>query len=177
MKKIAVLGFGCIGSGVCKLLTDESSGFSGRLKYICDLRDIPGRPYKEMHIKDFDVILNDPEVAVVAELTGARRAAYELSKKAMEAGKSVVTSNKEVVAAYGPELLRIAAENNVSYLFEAGGKAYGITGTGVLAEYLPETNKSQKVADIRAAFAAAAKDGANADMKQDLTELSGSWMP
>ena len=65
----------------------------------------------------------------------------------------------------------------LSYLFEAGGKAYGITGTGVLAEYLPETNKSRKVADIRAAFAAAAKDGANADLKQDLTELSGSWMP
>ncbi|MBQ1846588.1 MAG: homoserine dehydrogenase [Clostridia bacterium] len=119
MKKIAVLGFGCIGNGVCRLLTEEGGRLGGRLKYICDLRDISGRPYGEMHIKDFDVILSDPEVAVVAELTGARRSAFELSKKALEAGKSVVTSNKEVVSAYGPELLRIARENNVSYLFEA----------------------------------------------------------
>ena len=119
MKKIAVLGFGCIGKGVCRLLTEEGSRLGGKLKYICDLRDIPDRPYGDMHIKDFDIVLSDPEVAVVAELTGARRAAFELSKKALEAGKSVVTSNKEVVSAYGPELLRIARENNVSYLFEA----------------------------------------------------------
>ena len=125
MKKIAVLGFGCIGSGVCKLLTENKeliekrSGIRAELSYICDLRDIPGLPYGEMHIKDFDVVLADPDVAVVAELTGARRAAFELSKKALEAGKSVVTSNKEVVSAFGPELLRIARENNVSYLFEA----------------------------------------------------------
>ena len=125
MKKIAVLGFGCIGAGVCKLLTDntdlikKTSGKDAALAYICDLRDIPGKPYGDMHIKDFDVILNDPDVAVVAELTGARRAAFELSKKALEAGKSVVTSNKEVVSAYGPELLRIAREHGVSYLFEA----------------------------------------------------------
>lgn len=119
MKKIAVLGFGCIGKGVCRLLTEEGSRLAGRLKYVCDLRDIPDKPYGDMHIKDFNVVLSDPEIAVVAELTGARRAAFELSKKALEAGKSVVTSNKEVVSAYGPELLRTARENNVSYLFEA----------------------------------------------------------
>ena len=119
MKKVAVLGFGVIGAGVCRLLTENELPGGARLAYICDLRDIPGLPYKEKHIKDFDIILNDPDVAVIVEVTGARRAAYELSKKALEAKKSVVTSNKEVVAAYGVELLQAAAENGVSYLFEA----------------------------------------------------------
>jgi homoserine dehydrogenase len=73
MKKIAVLGFGCIGKGVCRLLTEEGSRLGGKLKYICDLRDIPDRPYGDMHIKDFDIVLSDPEVAVVAELTGAMK--------------------------------------------------------------------------------------------------------
>ena len=120
MKKIAVLGFGVIGAGVCRLLTESKKAPSdAALAYICDLRDIPGKPYGDMHIKDFDIVLNDPDVAVVVEVTGARRAAYELSKKALEKKKSVVTSNKEVVSAYGVELLQTARENGVSYLFEA----------------------------------------------------------
>lgn len=120
MKKIAVLGFGVIGAGVCRLLTEgKAAPTDAELAYICDLRDIPGRPYGDKHIKDFDIVLNDPDVAVVVEVTGARRAAYELSKKALEAKKSVVTSNKEVVSAYGVELLQAARENGVSYLFEA----------------------------------------------------------
>lgn len=117
MKKAAVLGFGVIGAGVCKLLTEDNS--IAELKYICDLRDIPGLPYGEKHIKDFDIILNDPEVEAVIEVTGARRAAYELSLKAIKAKKNVITSNKEVVAEYGVELLQAARENGVSYLFEA----------------------------------------------------------
>ncbi|MBO4422836.1 MAG: homoserine dehydrogenase [Clostridia bacterium] len=117
MKKVAVLGFGVIGSGVCKLLTEGPE--VAELKYVCDLRDIPGLPYGEKHIKDFDIILNDPEVEAVIEVTGARRAAFELSKKALQAKKSVITSNKEVVAEFGPELLQTARENGVSYLFEA----------------------------------------------------------
>ena len=117
MKKVAVLGFGVIGAGVCKLLTGSQS--PAELKYICDLRDIPGLPYGEKHIKDFDIILNDSEIDAVIEVTGARRAAFELSKKALEAKKSVITSNKEVVAEYGAELLQTARENGVSYLFEA----------------------------------------------------------
>lgn len=117
MKKVAVLGFGVIGSGVCELLTKSTS--IAELKYICDLRDIPGLPYGEKHIKDFDIILNDPEIDAVIEVTGAKRAAYELSVKAMRAKKSVITSNKEVVSEYGVELLQAARENGVSYLFEA----------------------------------------------------------
>lgn len=125
MKKIAVLGFGVIGAGVCRLLTEnkdalcKAAGCEAELGYVCDLRDIPGNPYGDKHIKDFEIILNDPDVAVVVEVTGARRAAFELSKKALEAKKSVVTSNKEVVAEYGVELLQTARENGVSYLFEA----------------------------------------------------------
>ena len=117
MKKVAVLGFGVIGAGVCQLLTEVPS--VAELKYICDLRDIPGLPYGEKHIKDFNIILNDPEVEAVIEVTGARRAAYERSLEAMQAKKSVITSNKEVVAEYGVELLQAARENGVSYLFEA----------------------------------------------------------
>lgn len=125
MKKIAVVGFGVVGKGVCRVI-EENARFIGQrageeisLGYICDLADFPDSPYGKLHIKDFDIILNDPDVAVVAELTGARGAAYEMSKKALLAKKSVVTSNKEVVAAYGAELLQIAKENGVSYLFEA----------------------------------------------------------
>ena len=117
MKKVAVLGFGVIGAGVCKLLTEETG--VAELKYICDLRDIPGLPYGDKHIKDFNIILNDPEIEAVIEVTGAKRAAYERSKEAMQAKKSVITSNKEVVAEYGVELLQAARENGVSYLFEA----------------------------------------------------------
>ena len=117
MKKVAVLGFGVIGTGVCKLLTESSS--IAVLKYICDLRDIPGLPYGDKHIKDFNIVLNDPEIDAVIEVTGAKRAAYERSLEAIKAKKSVITSNKEVVAEYGVELLQAARENGVSYLFEA----------------------------------------------------------
>ena len=117
MKKVAVLGFGVIGNGICRLLSESQS--VAELKYICDLRDIPGLPYGEKHIKDFDIILNDPEVEAVIEVTGAKRAAYERSLEAIRAKKSVITSNKEVVAEYGVELLQAARENGVSYLFEA----------------------------------------------------------
>ncbi len=125
MKKAAVLGFGNIGSGVCRLLTQEydkikriAPEYAG-LKYICDLRTFPDSEYGDKHITDFDVVCSDPEISVVIEVTGARKAAYEMSKKALLAKKSVVTSNKEVVSAFGEELLKIAEENGVYYLFEA----------------------------------------------------------
>ena len=125
MKKVAVLGFGTVGRGVCQVLSESAEALKKKagedvvLGYICDLRDFPDSPYGDKHIKDLDIALADPEVAVVVELTGARGAAFELSKKALTAGKSVVTSNKEVVSAFGAQLLSIAAENGVSYLFEA----------------------------------------------------------
>ena len=125
MKKAAVVGFGNIGFGVCRLLTQDherikkaAPDYAG-LKYICDLRSFPDSEYGDKHIKDFDTVCADPEISVVIEVTGARRAAYEMTKKALCAGKSVVTSNKEVVAEYGEELFRIAEENGVYYLFEA----------------------------------------------------------
>ena len=89
------------------------------IKYILDLRDFPGHPLADRVVHDIDVILADPDVKICAELMGGSHPAFEFSERALKAGKSVVTSNKEVVANFGPELLRTAAENNVRYLFEA----------------------------------------------------------
>ncbi|MBQ3870582.1 MAG: homoserine dehydrogenase [Clostridia bacterium] len=125
MKKVAVVGFGNIGQGVCRLLKQEYEKIKAKapeyegLKYICDLRSFPDSEYGDMHITDFDIVCRDPEIDVVIEVTGARRAAYEISKKALAAKKNVVTSNKEVVSAFGEDLLRTAEENGVYYLFEA----------------------------------------------------------
>ena len=125
MINVAILGFGVVGSGVADVLTENRSiienkvGEKINIKYILDLRDFPESPFGHLVVHDFNVILNDPEVSVVAEMMGGSHPAYDFSKAALLAKKSVVTSNKEVVANFGAELLEIAKENGVSYLFEA----------------------------------------------------------
>ncbi len=125
MINVAIFGFGVVGSGTAEVLTQNARLISERvgdeinIKYILDLRDFPGSPFEDKIVHDINVILEDPEVKICAELMGGSHPAYEFSVNAMRAGKSVVTSNKEVVANFGPELLKIAAENHVRYLFEA----------------------------------------------------------
>ncbi len=125
MAKIAVLGFGVVGSGVVELIEsnqDKISSAAGEeveVKYILDLRDFPDSPYRTRLVKDFDVILNDPEVSLIVECLGGSHPAYDFSIAALNRGKSVVSSNKETVAKFGHELLRAALKNGVYYLFEA----------------------------------------------------------
>lgn len=125
MKYVAVLGYGTVGGGVVEVIeknkkeVSENSGDEVGVKYILDLRDFPGDPYESKVVHDFEVIVNDPEVDIVVETMGGTGAAYKFTKAALEKGKSVCTSNKALVAAYGPELLKIAKANNCSYLFEA----------------------------------------------------------
>ncbi|MBE6556134.1 MAG: homoserine dehydrogenase [Ruminococcaceae bacterium] len=125
MIKIAILGFGVVGSGTAEVLTEnkrvieERLGCSYSIKYILDLRDFPDSPFGDLVVHDFNTILNDPEVSIVAEMMGGSHPAYDFSRACLEAGKSVVTSNKEVVSNFGVELCRIAAEHGVRYLFEA----------------------------------------------------------
>ncbi|MBQ9161809.1 MAG: homoserine dehydrogenase [Clostridia bacterium] len=125
MINVAVLGFGVVGSGTVEVLTQNKAliekkvGDSVNIKYILDLRDFPDSPFGSLVVHDFNVILNDPEVSIVAEMMGGSHPAYDFTKACLMAGKSVVTSNKEVVANFGVELLRLAAENGASYLFEA----------------------------------------------------------
>ena len=126
MINIAILGFGVVGSGVADVIAENADSLSERLcgeklnvKHILDLRDFPDHPLGDRVTKDFDTILNDEEVLIVVETMGGSHPAYDFSKKALEAGKSVVTSNKEVVANFGAEIHAIAREKGVSYLFEA----------------------------------------------------------
>ncbi|MBE6584815.1 MAG: homoserine dehydrogenase, partial [Ruminococcaceae bacterium] len=125
MINVAILGFGVVGSGVADVLTQNNEIIEKKLskkvniKYILDLRDFPDSPFGSLVVHDFNVILNDPEVDIVAEMMGGSHPAYDFSKAALLAGKSVVTSNKEVVANFGAELIEIARQNKVSYLFEA----------------------------------------------------------
>lgn len=125
MIQIALLGFGVVGSGTAEVLTENRAIIEKRLgeafniKYILDLREFPDHSLGDRVIHEIAPILADPSVRVVAEMMGGSHPAYEFTKAALEAGKSVVTSNKEVVANYGAELLRIAREHHVSYLFEA----------------------------------------------------------
>lgn len=125
MAKVAILGFGTVGSGVAEVLTqnkdilEKKLGESVEIKHILDLREFPGSPFENLIVHDFNIILNDSEVSVVAEAMGGSHPAYDFSKACLEAGKSVVTSNKEVVAKFGSELLEIAKAHGVAYLFEA----------------------------------------------------------
>lgn len=125
MKKIAVLGHGVVGSGVVELLHKNKEGISNRskdtieVKYVLDLRDFPELPYADKFVKDFSIIENDPEVRIVVECIGGLNPAYEYVRRSLEAGKSVVTSNKELVAAKGHELLALAQARNLNFLFEA----------------------------------------------------------
>ena len=125
MVQVAVMGHGVVGSGVVEVLENHRESIAKRakeeinIKYILDIRDFPDSPYADKFTKSFDDILNDEEVKVVAEVMGGVNPAYDFTKKLLLAGKSVVTSNKELVATKGAELLQIAKDNNVNYLFEA----------------------------------------------------------
>ena len=125
MAKIALMGHGVVGSGVAEIVMKSAQSLAKKagtpieIKYILDLRDFPELSYSDKFIKDFDIILGDPEVSVVVEVMGGLHPAYDFVKASLQAGKSVVTSNKELVAAKGAELLAIAAEKHVNFLFEA----------------------------------------------------------
>ncbi len=125
MIKVAILGHGTVGSGVYEVFEmnagkiARAAGEPVEVKYVLDLRDFSHLPYGNKFVNDFSVIENDPEVTVVCEVMGGVRAAYDFTKRCLLAGKSVCTSNKELVATKGEELLRIAKEKNVNYLFEA----------------------------------------------------------
>lgn len=125
MVNVAVLGYGNIGSGVVEVIrtnqeiVNRKAGSELRVKYVLDLRDFPGDPIEKILVHDVNVILDDPEIDILCETMGGVEPAYTFCKKALLAGKSVCTSNKELVAAHGPELLAIAKEKNVNYLFEA----------------------------------------------------------
>ena len=120
MIKIAVLGFGTVGSGVVEVMAENAVSIAHNaaeeisVKYILVRRDFPDSPYKDMMVKDFSIIENDPEVRIVVEVMGGATAAYDYTKRALLAGKSVVTANKELVAKHGHELLTIAREKNVN---------------------------------------------------------------
>ena len=125
MIQIAILGFGVVGSGTAEVLHEnrrqiaDYCGDEVNVKYILDRRAFPEHPLGDRVVGDINIILSDPEVVLVAEMMGGAHPAYDFTKAALEAGKSVVTSNKEVVATFGAELLEIARANKVSYLFEA----------------------------------------------------------
>ena len=125
MVNVAILGFGVVGSGVAEVLAtngphiDKKVDDLIRLKYILDVRDFPDSPFADKVIHDFSIIENDPEVNIVVETIGGAKVALDFTRRALAAGKSVVTSNKELVAEHGCELLKLAQEKGVSYLFEA----------------------------------------------------------
>ena len=125
MKSIAILGFGIVGSGIARVLEQNAAqiahavGEEVGIRYILDLREFPDSPYGDRVVHEIAPILDDPSVSLVCEAMGGSHPALEYSLACMEAGKSVVSSNKEVVANYGDLLLRKAREHGVSYLFEA----------------------------------------------------------
>lgn len=125
MVKIAVLGYGTVGSGIVEViktnqdLVDKKAGVKIDVKYILDLRDFPGDPYENLVVHDANIILDDAEISVICEAMGGIEPAYTFTKKALLSGKSVCTSNKELVAKHGPELIQIAKENDCNYMFEA----------------------------------------------------------
>lgn len=125
MAKVAILGFGTVGSGVAEVISVNSDKITRNaaqeisVKYIVDVRDFPDSEFAPLFVKDFSIVENDPEVRVVVEAIGGVGVAYDFTKRSLMAGKSVVTSNKELVATHGYELLTLAKEKNVNYLFEA----------------------------------------------------------
>ena len=125
MIQVAVMGYGTVGSGVVEVIEknkeeiNKKSNDELNIKYILDLRDFPGDPYENKVVHDVEQILGDPEVQIICETMGGLKPAYDFTKRALLSGKSVCTSNKELVAAHGPELIQIAHEHNCNYLFEA----------------------------------------------------------
>lgn len=125
MINVAVLGYGTVGSGVVEVLTTNNESIAKRagdeinVKYVLDLRDFPGDPVEKVLVHDFDTIINDDEVDIVVEAMGGINPAYQFAKASLERGKSYCTSNKELVAKYGPELLELAKSKGKNFLFEA----------------------------------------------------------
>lgn len=125
MANVAILGYGTVGSGVYEViktnqeLINKRLGFELNIKYVLDLREFPGDPVEEVLVHDYELIVNDPEVDVVAEVMGGIEPAYTFTKRALLAGKNVCTSNKALVAEHGTELMQIAKEKNVNYMIEA----------------------------------------------------------
>ena len=125
MVNIAVLGYGTVGSGVVEVIHTNHERINQRIgdelnvKYVLDLRDFPGDPIQEKLVHDFNVIVEDPDVQIVVEVMGGIEPAYTFVKRSLQAGKSVATSNKALVAKHGAELLSIARDKNINFLFEA----------------------------------------------------------
>ena len=125
MVNIAVLGYGTVGSGVVEVIqtnqeiVNKRAGQEVNIKYVLDLREFEGDPIQKILVHDYDTILNDKDVKVVVEVMGGVEPAHTFVKQALENGKSVCTSNKEMVAKYGAELIQIAEDNNVNFLYEA----------------------------------------------------------
>ena len=125
MIQVAVMGHGVVGSGVTEILLKHSEEIAKKvqeeiyIKKVLDLREFPDSPIADRFTKNFEDIVNDDEIKIVVEVMGGLNPAYDFVKKCLESGKSVVTSNKELVAAKGAELLKIAEEKNVNFLFEA----------------------------------------------------------
>lgn len=125
MIRVAILGYGTVGSGVFEVIRTNNEIISKRVgqevkvKYVLDLRDFPGTPVQEVLVHDYEMIVNDPEVDIVVEVMGGLEPAHTFVKRALEAGKSVCTSNKALVAKFGPELMETAKANQVNFLFEA----------------------------------------------------------
>ena len=125
MVKIAILGYGTVGSGVVEVLETNGASINKRagkdieIKYVLDLKDFPGESVEKLIVHDVDIIMNDPEIKIVVEVMGGVEPAFTFVKKAFENGKSVVTSNKELVAKHGAQLLAMAKEKKLNFLFEA----------------------------------------------------------
>lgn len=125
MIKAAIFGYGTVGSGVYEVLTRNCAMIQGKLgdrievKYVLDLREFPGDPVQDVLVHDVNTILDDEEVSIICETMGGEKPAYDFTRRALELGKSVCTSNKELVEKHGAELLKIAQEHHCSYLFEA----------------------------------------------------------
>lgn len=152
MFNVAILGYGVVGSGVATILTDnreriqKKTGAPVNLKKIVDIRDFPNDRFESIITKDFNEVLSDPEINVIAETIGGVGVAYNFTKALLEAGKSVVSSNKELVATKGEELLAIAAKTGANYFFEAavGG---GIPVIKAMTSSL-EANNYKKIVGI-----------------------------
>ena len=125
MINAAVLGYGTIGSGVAEIIRNrpevmnKRAGEEIRLKYVLDIREFKGDPVEDILVHDYNIIMDDADVDIVVETMGGLHPAYEFVKEAIEKGKSVCTSNKELVAAYGAELIELSKKHNVNFLFEA----------------------------------------------------------
>ncbi len=123
--KVAILGYGTVGSGVFEVLTENAEIIAKRvgkpieIKYVLDLREFPGDPVEKVLTHNFEDIIQDPEVEILVEVMGGLKPAYDFTKRALLSGRSVCTSNKELVAKHGAELIRIAQEKDCNYLFEA----------------------------------------------------------